>query len=474
MRHYLVGFALVALAAPAAAADKPIIAPSPAWVRAIVLPPTPKTDEAAIRLMLQDEQVLFEPGRRTVYSRTAIQLQTPQGLAAGNISLPWRPDVDVLSVHAVLIHRGDKVIDVLASGQTFTVVRREANLENASLDGVLTANIQPEGLEVGDILDVAISLSSSDPVLKGHGEQMAGAWNVLPIARARLRMQWPASMPIRVRSADAAAALKTVTRDGVSSVELASDGTIPIMPPKGAPMRYQIGRLVEASDFASWSQLAALMAPLYAKAAVLPSVGPLQGEVARIKALSADPAVRAEAALALVQDRVRYAFRGMDGGNYVPADAEVTWSKRFGDCKGKTALLLGLLNALGIEAEAVLVNTAGGGDGLDAHLPMATWFNHVLVRATIAGRTYWMDGTRTGDKTLDRLRTPPFGWGLPLAAANSTLVRMVPVALDEPDEVLSIRIDATGGLTVPAPTKIERLTRGDGSLAMNAWLSNVR
>jgi hypothetical protein len=48
-----------------------------------------------------------------------------------------------------------KSIDVLGSGQTFTTLRREQNLEQAVLDGVLTANLNSEDLQVGDILEVA-------------------------------------------------------------------------------------------------------------------------------------------------------------------------------------------------------------------------------------------------------------------------------------------------------------------------------
>ena len=44
--------------------------------------------------------------------------------------------------------------------------------------------------------------------------------------------------------------------------------------------------------------------------------------------------------------------------------AATTWSRRYGDCKGKTALLIALLRGLGIEAEAALVSTDFG-DGLD-------------------------------------------------------------------------------------------------------------
>ncbi|WP_165356367.1 tetratricopeptide repeat protein [Sphingosinicella sp. BN140058] len=461
-----------ALTSAAYAADKPVIGPAPAWVKPVAPPATSaKADEAPIRILLTDQQIALEPGRETVYAETSLKIQTPQGLAAGNISLPWRPETDVLTVHKLLIRRGHETIDVLNSGQTFTVLRREQNLESATLDGVLTANIQPEGLQVGDILEFSLSVSSSDPTMKGHVEQFAGAWNGFPIARAHLRIQWPNSLPARLRQTAHLPPMKPVVRGDTSSVELSLDNVAPIVPPQGAPPRYQVGRLVEVTDFASWADLGALMAPLYVRTATIPAQGPLRAELERIRNLSADPEVRTEAALALVQDRVRYVALAMGAGGYVPADAETTWSRRFGDCKGKTALLLALLHAMDIEAEPVAVSTTQG-DGMDERLPMVGLFNHVLVRATVAGRTHWLDGTRTGDTSLDRLTTPNFGWGLPLIAKGAALIRMLPEPLSAPTQDVSIRIDASKGISVPAPTKIETILRGDDAIAFNALLAN--
>lgn len=475
MRFYFAALVIAsALTEAAHAADKPIIGPVPAWVKPVALPPikAKASDEAPVRILLSDQQMTLERGRQTVFSETALRIQTPQGLAAGNISLPWQPDTDILTVHKLLIQRGDQIIDVLKSGQTFTVLRREQNLENATLDGVLTANIQPEGLQVGDVLDFALSVTSSDPTLKGHVEQIAAAWNGFTIDRAHLRMQWPSSLPARIRTTAALPALKPAKTGDVNTVEFSLDDVQPIVPPKGAPPRYQIGRMVELTDYASWADLGTLMAPLYKTAASIPAQGPLRAELERIQKLSPDAKVRAEAALALVQDRVRYVALAMGAGGYVPADAETTWSRRFGDCKGKTALLLALLHAMGMEAEPVIVSTTFG-DGLDARLPMVTLFNHVLVRASIGGRTYWLDGTRTGDTDLDRLITPDFGWGLPLLASNAALVRMVPVPLASPTQETAIRIDASAGITAPAPAKVETILRGDDAIGTNAALANL-
>jgi tetratricopeptide (TPR) repeat protein/transglutaminase-like putative cysteine protease len=468
-----VGLSLLALAGRAAAEDKPIIAPTPDWVK----PVKPATtvagnDGAAVSILLSDQQILFEPGRQTSYFANAIKIQTPQGLAAGNVSLPWRPATDTLKVHSLLIRRGDKVIDVLGSGQTFTVVRREPNLDSATLDGVLTANIQPEGLQVGDVLEISGSITSSDPTLKGHVEQVAGAWNPVPIGVAHLRMQWPSAMPIRLRGTEVLPALKTVKSGAMTIAELTLEQTKPFQPPKGAPARFGVGRLVEASDFKDWSEVSALMAPLFVKAAQIAPASPLATELARIKETASTPKARAEAALALVQQRVRYVALQLGTGNYVPADAETTWSRRFGDCKGKSALLLALLHGLGIEAEPVLVSTVLG-DGMDQRLPMVELFDHVIVRATIGGKTYWLDGTRLGDTDLDRIQTPAFGWVLPLQENAARLTRLVPPPLDLPQDDLAIRIDASAGLSLPAPTHIEWLYRGDTAMGVNLALSNL-
>ena len=461
------------IASPAFANDKPAVGPAPSWVKVIdAPPPDTNTKSLPVAVLLSDQQVRFEPGRQTVYSETIFKVQTPQGLSAGNISIPWRPDTDTITVHKLVIHRGDKLIDVIAAGQTFTVIRREPNLESATLDGVLTANIQPEGLQVGDTIDLAISVSSSDPVFKGHVELLTGEWNKVPIGRAHLSAQWPSSIKMRLRESAAFDQLKPIKHGDLTTLEYTADNLKPLDPPRGAPARYQVGRAIEMSDFSSWAELGALMAPLYEKAAVAKSEGGLSQEIAHIRQMSSDPKVRAEAALALVQDRVRYVALAMGAGGLVPADADATWGRRYGDCKAKTALLLAILHALDIRAEPVAVN-AFGGDGIDQRLPMVGLFNHVLVRATIGGSSYWLDGTRSGDSSLDRLVTPYFGWGLPLVTNGGALARMVPAPRVEPDVSVTVQVDARAGVMIPAPIHVEMVFAGDAAIGFNQGLSTL-
>jgi len=469
-----------AAAMPGLAADKPGIAPAPAWVKPIAVPDEKATaagNGAAVRVLLHDQQAKLDRGRISIYTASAFRIQTPEGLAAGNISLAWQPETDEVTVHKLLIRHADgRSDDVLASGQTFTVVRREANLESAMLDGVLTANIQPEGLQVGDTVELQMTQSSSDPVLKGHVAFIGGTWNTLPIDRAHLSALWSPEIPVRVQPSAAIPAMK-IARGNLKSglpggFEILLNAIDAVPPPRFAPGRYRIGRAVEVSDFASWAELSALFAPLYDKAGTLPAAGPLADEAAKIKALSPDPVIRAQAVLRLVEDRVRYVALLMGAGGYTPADAATTWSRRFGDCKAKSALLLALLRNMGIKADAVLVN-AYGIDGLDERLPMVTLFNHVIVRAEIGGRTYWLDATRTGDRRLDQLETPALGWGLPVVASGGALVRLLPPPYDKPTSIVTIRIDAREGVTIPAPTTVEWVITGDEAFSANSGMNNL-
>src|SRR5207237_9356861 len=177
------------------AADALKFGATPAWVvPQVIPPPSDKTRDRPIALLLHDQQALLEPGKISTFSELAFKIQKPEGLAAGNLSIAWNPAFDTITVNKLEIRRGGQVIDVLKSGQTFTTMRRESNLELAMLDGVLTANIQPEGLQEGDVVVLATTTEHVDPVMKGHVETAFAPWTEAQIGLGHVRIEWPASL----------------------------------------------------------------------------------------------------------------------------------------------------------------------------------------------------------------------------------------------------------------------------------------
>ncbi len=456
------------------AADKPIYAPPPDWVKPVPIPSAAgATGGGATQLLMQDTQIRFGPDGDEFYDESAVRIATPQGLSEiGTVGDAWNPETETLIIHKVRILRGDKTIDLLAGGATFTVLRRETKLELAMLDGSLTAAFQPEGLQVGDVLDVAFTLVRHDPLWKGQSEGASEMAQTGRIPHFHLSAQWASDKDMRYKVGHGLGT--PVVTHGPTGGALVIDRTdveAP-KPPIGAPPRFSHENRISFSQFQDWSQAAALMTPLYDKAATLAPNSPLRAEIARISASSPDPRIRAQSALELVQAQTRYLFLGMDLGGYLPADADLTWKRRFGDCKGKTVLLLALLRGLGIDAEPALVSTTLG-DGMSGELPRLRVFDHVLVRARIGGKTYWLDGTRQGDHELDDIPAPSFRWALPLRAAGSSLVEIVQPPYSEPHGSSQTRIDLSGGMDAPAPIHVEVLFRGDSGLETHFALLNV-
>lgn len=462
MRYWvlLTAAALCLPAAPAWATDHLLFGPAESWVVPVTSPAPVETDDSsAFTNLLDNEQAMLGKGERKFFSESVYRINSPQGLDDGNITLTWDPSTDTLTVHKLLLRRGGQVIDILKSGQTFTTMRRETNLEAGMLDGRLTATLLPEGLQVGDIIEIAVTYAHKDPATKDATEVEIATFNGSPIARGFARLSWPTSLPIKFRTAGDLPTPKVVTKNGMSTIEYDLKNIEPLVLPNAAPGRFRQLRALDASNFSSWADIASLMKPYFDSASVVPASGPLRDEVEKIRRLPGGDKARAEAALKLVEDSVRYVALSMGTGGYVPASAETTWSRRFGDCKAKTALLLAILHELRIDSEAVLANTDGN-DGLDARQPDLGWFDHVIVRAHVDGKDYWLDGTRNGDTSLDRLRTPAYDWGLPLVA-KSALVRMVPEPLSEPNIEVALAIDAREGLHLPAPTTVVYTFRGD-------------
>ncbi len=466
-------FLTACLAAPAAlAADAPRIAPPAPWVNAVAIPKADRArGSAPVQILITARQDYF--GRESLdnFVETAMLIQTAEGLANANIAIPWQPDHSELVIHHLKIIRGDEAIDVLAN-QTFTVLRREPNLEIAMLDGVMTAALQPEGLRVGDILNLAWTIKYSNPLFQNHASQIIPNITDVEINELRLRQVWPDDREMRWQASPVLPKPKTrKTRHG-NELVFSLKNIEPQTPPLGAPPRYSLAATLETTEFKSWSEISTLFEPIFADASRLEPDSPLKAEAQKIAAQTSNKKRRAELALKLVQDQIRYVFVGIESGGYVPVKPDKTWSRRFGDCKAKTVLLIALLNELGIDAEPALVSTVFG-DDLVNRLPVIGLFDHVIVRTDIDGKEYWLDGTRFGDVSFDYMQVSAFPWALPLRTAGAELTKINRTPPQEPNYIIEIDINASRGLDKLAPTTAKLTFRGDTAILLSTQLNSL-
>ena len=474
MLRILLVIGLFLFAAPVAAQDAPDRGPVPAWVQMESGSPATGPAERGrgpIQIRLLDQQIRFEDGRAHAFLRAAYTLNSSQSLGLGTVSVAWNPAFQTVTVHEATIWRGDEKIDVLAD-QEFEILRREENIELSMLDGVLTAVLQPRGLRVGDTIEFSYTITTHDPLVQGHVEQIAAINFPVPIDRVRFRASWPAGLDMRTRGSgflDLPAPQRVGDR---YVVELEERDLQPIKVPEGAPARFAHVRQIELTDYQSWADVSALMYPVFEAATVIEPDSPLMAEIDKIRAAGGSPADQAAAALRLVQDEVRYVALVMGSGGLVPTSADETWRNRYGDCKAKTVLLIAILRELGIDARPALASFQYG-DGLDQRLPLLTLFDHVIVRSEIDGEVYWLDGTRTGDRNISDASVLPFVWTLPLAPEGAGLEPIGIRYLSRPLSDRTLRIDASAGIYAPAKIEGELVLRGPDVAVFSAGLDTL-
>ena len=468
----VVGAALVCTAAMAADTSQVSYSPLPAWVLSPPVPlESPALAGAAVRVKYSDTQIREVDGVAERFISNSLTILKPEALEAGNITVAWQPNAGGVTIHYVRIVRGGKVIDVL-DGSKFRVVERESNLEQSVLDGNLTAVLQVPGLQVGDTLEYAITVSSHDAIW-GHYVFGLNPFPTVGVRGAyRLRVIWPESEHLNFQATKDVPTQHISTSNGMKEVVYELNDPVGSIPTDGAPSRFNIRRLVEFAGFDNWQEVSGQLWPAYKAASLLGAKSAIKAEVSRIASEVNDPVMRASRALTLVEDRIRYVYVGFNGGNSQPASIEETWARKFGDCKAKTVLLLAILRDLGVSAEPVAVALSGG-DGIGERLPSPIWFNHVLVRAHIGSRTYWLDATRTGDTNLDSIPDPLFRWALPIRDGGAPLEAIEAHALRLPSQIEVIDIDALAGIKKDAKVTTQLMLHGDPARALLTTLESL-
>ncbi|SMQ60539.1 Transglutaminase-like superfamily protein [Altererythrobacter xiamenensis] len=436
--------------------DEITFGPAPQWAVQSEAVDTPDNASGILHIRRQDTIVHLNDDGQFFYQEQMVRILRPQALQAGNVAIAWNPAAGAPVVHTIAIHRDGETINVLDKAE-FEILRREDQLEVAMLDGLLTAVMRVPDLRVGDDLEVGFTVPSHDPTLRERNSGLLFLSPSPPSGRIQLALTWADGHEPGTRMT---ADFEEIAERSDKSIRLLFDDPDTISPPADAPPRYSWMRVLEYSDFKSWSDISQIFAPLFEKASTLDTNSPVRGEAKRIAGRNESKLAQAQAALELVQQQVRYIYVGLNGGNLTPASADETWDRRYGDCKGKTVLLMALLHELGIESEAVLVNNAGSDDGLDSRLPSPGMFDHVVVRAKIDGDTYWLDGTLPDVVEARTSPFMPYRWALPLSPEGAELTRLSAPLIGLPREMGLMEIDARAGFDQPARMVQTTVRRG--------------
>ncbi len=121
--------------------DKMRRGPVPDWVKPSKSLELPENATGLVFVRRHETLVHLDEQGQAQYQGYRIRLLHPNALQLGNIAIKWNPSAGAPVVHLVQVHREDETIDVLKQ-TSFEIMRREDQLEAASLDGLLTAALR--------------------------------------------------------------------------------------------------------------------------------------------------------------------------------------------------------------------------------------------------------------------------------------------------------------------------------------------
>jgi hypothetical protein len=395
--YFLVSIALqlvLLVAAPAFAQKNKTIrqAPVPTWVQPITArwnSEVPETEVSeGIHSLLYDSQ--HHRPQAAYFRHRTERVLNEMGLETySEVRVDHDPAYQTLDWHYLRIYRGGKFIDKLDLNE-MTVLQMERRSDRHLYDGELSAIIFIEDLRVGDIIDFAYTLHGENPILEDHSVSTVFLNAGFPMDQRFCREILPAAFDGKFNYKNGAPTPKESSFQGLKAYDWHAYSVPAAQFETNVPSYYHPYQAIEISDFSSWEEVRDHVDAFFTK---VDWAGP---EVIRladsISGANADSVQKALAALRFVQDQIRYL--GMESGinGYQPHPSRQTLEQRFGDCKDKSILLVGLLRAMGLRAWPVLVNTDEKGHIVE-RLPNPLSFDHCVVKLQLADKTHWLDPT---------------------------------------------------------------------------------
>ncbi len=458
------------------------IAVPPAWVETIsvdVDTPAPAELSGGMYLRLVDEQVHLSRAER--YFRYADEFVNTAGLEENaEITIEFDPAYQTLTLHEVRLHRDGEVVDVLDLANDLDLLRvrdAEDELDEKLLSGQRMLLLPVPDARVGDVLDYSFTIRGENPFFAGgffadrielERNEAVHLFRYRLIKTHRQALFWKNHRCERKPT--------TSTRaDGLDEFVWQVSDSPAVLVEADTPAWYQPYAFVQLTSFATWNEVARHSIPFYGFSEPFPE--DLEKVIAEIAGRHATSEARALAAARLVQNDIRYL--GLVGGAaaYCPEPPSLTWTRRFGDCKNNTTLLMHILRKLGIDSTPVYVDIDGAPRGFDwLPTPSAEVFDHVILNLHLPDNNeVWVDTTISHQGGALRSTDPGnYRIGLPLdvAATNPVPIGTAPEhgnpALEHVTETYFL-----GDVGQPSRLEVETIYRGSDSTDMRLLLETT-
>lgn len=344
-------------------------------------------EDAANYLLVDYQQNV---SAKEYYVHIALVVNNETGIQNNSdIWVDYDPSYQKLMFHQLIVHRKGKDNNRLKRSD-FKIIQNEANLENKIYSGRHSAGIYIEDVQVGDIIEFAYTIKGTNPVFQNNYFDSYNLQFQFPISKYLLKIIYPQSQDVHYKLIEADHKPTKLVSGSNIILKWELDDIEQVILNSELPTWFIAYEMVQLSSMKDWSELINWGVKLYPKVNI---AGTELGQKAKeLTAHLKTETEKIEAMLHFVQEDIRYVGIEVNENGYRPYHPADIYSKRYGDCKDKTYLLITLLNHIGIKAYPVWVSTYYKQYILD-YLPSPTVFNHVITAIQHDGELIYVDPT---------------------------------------------------------------------------------
>ena len=323
------------------------------WVKPLPLPKlTEQSNSGSVRYVLFDQQVDIRSDVQSQFFRYALQPTTEQGLTGvSQVEVRFSPKFEQLTFHRLEVIRDGEVFNKLDQTKLKVFQQEERLNENIYSENWIALFIL-EDIRVGDVVNYSYSIDGTNPVL---GEKKFGSspmsWSVA-VDQTQFRLLTKAKQQPQIKVFNSTAKVNREKTEHGIEYSVAQNHVQAEREEDSAPSWYTPFAYVVFSEYQNWSEVNDWAKALYLKDLTLPPA---------LKEIMAE--YQGENTLASlakmvhwVQNSIRYFGIEMGINSHMPSTPLETFTRRYGDCKDKTILLIALLEHMGIEAYPALVS----------------------------------------------------------------------------------------------------------------------
>ena len=390
--------------------DKIFISSVPGWVASVDNFNETKNDIGATggyKYRLIDFQTNVETQER--FKHLNVSVLNSKGIQEmSDLSFDFDPSFQEIHFHYINIKRDGNLISKLSLADA-KVIQREQSAERFLYDGNLSVVFNLTDIRVGDEIDYAFTLKGFNPV---YGGQFASYTNLNyqdPISKIHKRLLISENKKLNFQSVNGAEEPTITKSDNLKILTWEIDNVDQFNYDANVPIWYDAQQSYQYSEYDNWNDLVKWALPLFQISKSDNQFlkkeldGIIKNGTKESKILNV---------IRFVQDNVRYL--GFESGlnTMKPYSPKKVITQRFGDCKDKSLLLVGLLRHLDVNAYPMLVHSSKG-YSLPDKLPSPDVFNHCVVALEWKGNEIFIDPTiQNQGGSLDYISFPDYKYGL--------------------------------------------------------------